>query len=314
MLRRTLFEALLAGAAASARSRAAETAPSRLATRRIDEMTSREVETYLKEGGDLVFVPFGPVSGHGALIPMGMHAHWATALSVLLAEKANGLVFPTTFACFAGATRTFRGTVSFPINEQVSVLKRIASTLHGAGFKRTVLVAGTNPEDTGGIIAARALFDETETPYWYLQGSRILDTPEIKAMYAGYPGNFGETLIELASLRILGRERPIPLENWARETKPGDGDDQPKEIAEDVKQARRYGIVGWRYFEEENHGNHGTAGIMFKGRSDIDMTVDILNQCADMVVPALANYEHYRKWLSEHPTQYIKATDRLDEK
>jgi len=277
-------------------------------------MTSREVELYIKEGGDLVFVPFGPVSGHGALIPMGMHAHWATALSVLLAEKANGLVFPTTFACFAGATRTFRGTVSFPVHEQVSVLKRIASTLHAAGFKRTVLVAGTNPEDTGGIIAARALFDETETPYWYLQGSRILDTPEIKAMYAGYPGNFGETLVELASLRILGRERPIPLEKWSGEIKPGDGNDQPQELAEDIKQARRFGAVGWRYFEEKNHGNHGTAGIMFKGRSDIDMTVEILNKCAELVVPALGNYAHYRKWLSEHPMEYINATDRLEEK
>src|SRR5437762_2951880 len=34
------------------------------ATRRIDEMTSREVESYLKEGGDLALIPFGPVSGH----------------------------------------------------------------------------------------------------------------------------------------------------------------------------------------------------------------------------------------------------------
>ena len=96
-----------------------------------------------RRAADLVFVPFGPVGGHGALIPMGMRPHWASALSLLLAEKANGLVFPTTFACLAGATRTFRGTVSFPIHEQVSVLKRIASTLHAAGLKRTVLVAGT---------------------------------------------------------------------------------------------------------------------------------------------------------------------------
>ncbi len=282
--------------------------------RRIDEMTSREVELYLKRGGDLALVPFGPVSGHGAFIPMGMHAHWATALSVLLAEKGDGLVFPTTFACFAGATRTFRGTVSFPMHEQVLVLKRIASSLQAAGFKRTVLVAGTNPEDTGGIIAARSLFDETETPYLYLQGSRILDTPEIRAMYAGYPGNFGETLIELASLRILGRERPIPLEKWARELKPGDGDDQPQEIAEDIKQARRFGTVGWRYFEEKNHGNHGTAGIMFKGKSDIDLTVEILHKCADLVVPVLSNFAHYRKWLEEHPREYIQANERMDEK
>jgi len=53
---------------------------------------------------------------------------------------------------------------------------------------------------------------------------------------------------------------------------------------------------------------------MFIGRSDIDMTVDILNKCADLVVPVLARYEHYRKWLSEHPMEYIKATERLDDK
>ena len=34
-------------------------------TRHMEDMTSREVEFYLKEGGDLVFIPFGPVSGHG---------------------------------------------------------------------------------------------------------------------------------------------------------------------------------------------------------------------------------------------------------
>ena len=63
----------------------------KLTTRRLDEMTSREVERYLKAGGDLAFIPFGPVSGHGALLPLGIHCHWAHALSLMLAEKANGL-------------------------------------------------------------------------------------------------------------------------------------------------------------------------------------------------------------------------------
>jgi len=133
-------------------------------------------------------------------------------------------------------------------------------------------------------------------------------------MYAGYPGNFGETLVELASLRILGRERPIPMEAWSKEIKHEDGRDQPAEIAEDIKQARRFGAVGFRYFEESNHGDHGTAGIMFHGKSDIDMTVDILHRCADLALPALANFAHYQKWLAEHPMEYIKATDRLNEK
>ena len=167
--RRSLLKSALAGVACSAAASARGeepaiqgTAVTSFVSRRMDEMTSREIELYLKAGGDLVLIPFGPVSGHGALIPVGMHAHWAHALSVLIAEKANGLVFPLTHCCFAGATRTFRGTVSFTFEEQVTVLKRIASTLHNQGFRRTVLVGGTNPEDTGGMVAARELFDVVE--------------------------------------------------------------------------------------------------------------------------------------------------------
>ena len=311
ILRRRFFNTLLCGTALGTAPSAAAPPP---VTRRMDEMTSREVEFYLKSGGDLALVPFGPLSGHGAFIPMGMHAHWATALSVLLAGKANGLVFPATFTCFAGATRTFRGTVSFPVSEQVSILKRIAATLCAAGFKRTVLVAGTNPEDTGGIIAARSLFDESETPYYFLQCSRLLEAPEVKAMYAGYPGNFGETLIELASLRILGRERPVPLADWAREIKQEDGGDQPDAVRGDIQAMRRFGAVGWRYYEEKNHGNHGTAGIVFKGKSDVDLAVEVLNKCAELAVPALQSFAHYRQWLSDHPMEYIHATERLEEK
>src|SRR5262245_51866079 len=96
--RRSVLKSAIAGAALSGAASAQEEKPARpptaFASRRMDEMTSREIELYLKGGGDLALVPFGPVSGHGALIPIGMHAHWAHAFSVLIAEKANGLVFP----------------------------------------------------------------------------------------------------------------------------------------------------------------------------------------------------------------------------
>ncbi|MBN2290521.1 MAG: hypothetical protein JXQ83_14400 [Candidatus Glassbacteria bacterium] len=86
-------------------------APGKPATRMIDEMTSREVEFYLKEGGDLVFVPFGPVSGHGAFIPMGIHGHWATALSLLTAEKADAWSSPP-LSLFSPAPRAHSGVQS----------------------------------------------------------------------------------------------------------------------------------------------------------------------------------------------------------
>ena len=283
----------------------------KLVTRRLDEMTSREIELFLKGGGDLAFVPFGPISGHGALIPVGMHGHWAQALSLLLEERANGLVFPVTWCCFAGATRTFRGTVSFPIDEQVKVLSRIANSLHEAGFRRTVLVGGTTPEALGGEVAARELFDRTEKPFWFVEAARLLDAPEVKAIYEDYPGNFGETLLELASLRLLGRGRETPYPEWAREIKSDEGGDQPEEIFEDIVALRRAGAMGFRYHEEAHHGNHGTAGIEHGGRLDIDMAVDVLHKCAEVLAPSLDRLTSYADWMDAHPFKYIVATDRL---
>jgi creatinine amidohydrolase/Fe(II)-dependent formamide hydrolase-like protein len=242
-----------------------------------------------------------------------MHAHWAHALSVLIAEKANGLVFPPTHCCFAGATRTFRGTVSFTVEEQVTVLKRIASTLQKQGFRRTVLIGGTNPEDTGGMVAARELFDESEKPFWFVSASRALQLPEVKALYEGYPGKLGETQLALASLKILGRERPIPMERWAREIK-AESFDQPEDVAADVTEMRRLGVVGFRYQEESNHGNRGNAGIVFKGRSDVDLAVEVLHKSAEAVIAGLSRLQHYPDWLEQHPACFIRAKERIEEK
>jgi hypothetical protein len=285
-----------------------------LPTRRLDEMTSREVELYLKAGGDLIFVPFGPISGHGAFTTLGIHAHWAEALSTILARKADGLVYPAVFQVYAGAPASFRGTVSFSIIEQVKVLYRVASLLYAQGFKRVVLVSGTTPETTGGIVAARALFDETGVPFWLVEAERALAREEVRALVAGYEGNFGETLIDHASLRILGRTRPIPCAGWAAEPKADDGEgDQPAEIFPDVRTLRQWGAVGFRYYQERNHGNHGTVGMTFGGKSDIDLAVSVLEKSAEAIAPALESYSRYIEWIEKNPFKYVQANERLDE-
>lgn len=278
-----------------------------LPTRRLDALTSREVEMYLKAGGDLIFVPFGPISGHGAIIPMGIHAHWAEALSVMLAEKANGLVYPPIYTCFAGATRTFHGTVSFPITEQTEILKRVATLLHAQGFKRTVLVAGNFPEIIAGTVAVRELFDQTEHPFWCIEADKLLEHPAVKALYDGYPGQFGETQIGLGSLKFLNRERPIPLPEFARAPKSKEDADQPAEIVDDIRTLRRWGAIGLRYHNEAEHGNHGHAGLTFNGQSDIQLAIDVLNRSADVLLPALNNLRHYMEWLENHPFRFIKT-------
>lgn len=275
-----------------------------MTTRRFDEVTSREVELYFQDGGDLVLIPFGPISGHGALIPLGIHGHWAHALSLLIAERANGLVYPPVFSCYAGATRSFRGTVPFSIIEQATVLKRICFGLGKQGFKRVVLVAATTPEHFGGTVAAREAFDETEQPVLLLIADKILEEPEIKKIIAGYPGQFGETLLELASLKVLGREPLVRYPDFARAPKP-DGKDQPPEIHADAHAMRRWGTAGFRYHHEGEHGNHGNAGIVHNGELDIDMAGRVLVKSAEMVLPVLESFSRYEKWLAKHPFAYI---------
>ena len=275
-------------------------------SRNMDEMTSREVELFFEGGGDLVLVPFGPLSGHGAMVPIGMHAHWAHALALLVAERANGIVHPPVFTTYAGATRTFRGTSPFSITEQVAVLKRIARGLRGQGFRRVVLLAATTPEYFGGIVAARELFDETEEPAWLLVADRLLEMPEVKGMLEGYPGRFGENLIELASLRVLGKRSEVRFPELSRQTGRPEVD-QPAEIAEDVGELRRMGAIGFRYHAESNHDNHGTAGLMFRGELDIDLASRVLVRCAELVVPLLRRYSHYVEWLETNPFRFIPA-------
>jgi len=60
---------------------------------------------------------------------------------------------------------------------------------------------------------------------------------------------------------------------------------------------RRLGVVGFRCHEESNHGNRCNAGIIFKGRSDVDLAIEVLHKMAEAVIPGLSRLQHYAEWL-----------------
>ncbi len=143
-------------------------------------------------------------------------------------------------------------------------------------------------------------------------GERLLRDSAVNVLFKDYPGTFGETQIGLASLRILGRGRPVPYPEWARERKSDNDPDQPLEITEDVRKLRNLGAVGFRYFEEKNHGNHGMAGVTFNGKSDIDLAIEVLQKSAEVAAPLLDNLGHYADWHDKHPFHYIVPEERLE--
>src|SRR5207248_9847152 len=118
---------------------------------------------------------------------------------------------------FAGATRMYPGTVPFSYEFHVQILKAVARSLHAQGFGRIFLICYTNPEDAAGLIAARDLFDiEGELPVASLVATRGLTTEPIKKLLSEYKGSAGEAIIDYAAMRVLGRERAIPVPALAR--------------------------------------------------------------------------------------------------
>src|SRR5262245_13282842 len=79
---------------------------------RLDLLTSREVGEWMKSN-DVIFVPHGPISGHGPWTTLGVQTHGAEAVATLLARKCDCVGFPPIFTCFAGSSRTYPGIVPF---------------------------------------------------------------------------------------------------------------------------------------------------------------------------------------------------------
>src|SRR5438105_10027340 len=102
---------------------------------RLDLLTSREVGDWMKTN-DVVFVPHGPISGHGPWTTLGVHTHGAEAVATLLARKCGGVVYPPIFTCFAGATRMYPGTVPFSYELHLQVLKAVGRSLHAPVLRR----------------------------------------------------------------------------------------------------------------------------------------------------------------------------------
>jgi creatinine amidohydrolase/Fe(II)-dependent formamide hydrolase-like protein len=305
-----------AGAAASALAGEVVAAPAQPAPRpapdprkdrivRLDLLTSREVGEWLRKH-DVIFVPHGPISGHGPWTTLGVHAHGAEAVATLLARKCDGLVYPPIFTAFAGATRLYPGTVPFSYEFHAQVLKATVRSLHAQGFGRIFLLSYTNPEDAAGLLAARDLFDtEGELPVASLVATRGLTSEPVKKLLSEYKGSAGEALIDYAAMRLLGHERPVAEPELARAGLRG-GEDQPKEIRAAVNILRARGTRGFRYDSEREHSSHGTVGLTFRGRPDIELGLMILDALADYLLPAVDALRRHQEYLRRHPPRRIE--------
>jgi len=277
---------------------------------RLDLLTSREVGDWFKTN-DVIFVPHGPISGHGPWTTLGVHAHGAEAVATLLARKCNGLVYPTVYSCFAGATRLYPGTVPFSYEFHIQLLKTVVRSLHAQGFGRIFLLCYTNPEDAAGLIAARDLFDiEGEIPVASLVATRGMSSEPVKKLLSEYQGSTGEAIVDYAAMRLLNQERGIAEPELAKVGLKG-GQDQNPEIRDAINVLRSRGTRGFRYDSEREHSSHGTVGLTWKGLPDIELGLKILDALADYLLPAVDALKKHCDYLKEHPPKRIEKQERL---
>jgi len=278
---------------------------------RLDLLTSREVGEWMKTN-DVIFVPHGPISGHGPWTTLGVHPHGAEAVATLMARKCNGLVYPPIFTCFAGATRLYPGTVPFSYDFHIQILKAVARSLYAQGFGRIFLICYTNPEDTAGLAAARDLFDlEGEVPVASLVATRGLSSAPVEKLLGDYPGSAGEAIIDYAAMRLLQHEREIAAPELAKVGLKS-GEDQNPEIRDAVRTLRSRGTRGFRYDTEREHSSHGTIGLTWRGQPDIELGLRILEGLADYLMPAVEALKQHRDYLKEHPARRIEKQVPLE--
>jgi creatinine amidohydrolase/Fe(II)-dependent formamide hydrolase-like protein len=278
---------------------------------RLDLLTSREVGEWMKSN-DVIFVPHGPISGHGPWTTLGVHTHGAEAVATMMARKCNGLVYPPIFTCFAGATKMYPGTVPFSYEFHIQILKAVVRSLYAQGFGRIFLMCYTNPEDTAGLAAARDLFDmEGEMPVASLVATKGLSSAPVEKLLADYSGSAGEAIIDYASMRLLQQERDIAEPELAKKGLKS-GEDQNPEIRDAVRTLRGRGTRGFRYDSEREHSSHGTVGLNWRGQPDIELGLKILDALADYLMPAVEALKKHRDYLKEHPAARIEKQVPLE--
>ena len=120
----------------------------------LNRLTSREVGDWMDAGNDIIFVPHGPISGHGPWTTLGIHCHCAEAVAVLLARKCGGIVYPPLFTAFCGATHLYPGSVPFSYEFHTKLLKTVCHSLYNQGWKRIFMICHTWPEELAATMAA----------------------------------------------------------------------------------------------------------------------------------------------------------------
>jgi len=183
-------------------------------SRFMQELTTPEVEEYLKRGGDIALLPVGCVEMHGPHQPLGTDTYIAKAFALRMAELGDGLVLPEVHYSWAGATDGFAGTVSVEPELLMRLVEGIAAKCVGMGFRRFIIVSVHAPNNMTLGLVVRRFFEKHKIPIVLSDPYRPL-SDEAGEILGGAHSKHKEASLVLASLHILGQRDLYQQEQMA---------------------------------------------------------------------------------------------------
>ncbi|RLE93623.1 MAG: hypothetical protein DRN04_06250 [Thermoprotei archaeon] len=251
------------------------------------DLSVDEVYNALKET-DIAYIPIGSTEGHGYHLPMSTDTYVAEAVSLLASEKTGGLVYPPIHYSFAGATSSFKGTVTIPLRLLSELVKEVAKCLWSQGFRKIFFVSIHGPNEIALKTAVRELYEYDEVLAVYFNPYSVIRE---KVLREGFDEAWLEASVLYAALKVLGKSHLIKkyLEKKSEEKKiqiPGLG-----EIA------KRGGYTGFRYVDFTQH-------LPWRPNIDPEKGLELLKEAADTLVELSISLEKYINYLKEKSFKY----------
>lgn len=246
-------------------------------TRFLPKMTHDEVCEYVKRS-DIIFVPFGTVEVHGTF-PLDVEQMVPEALSLLMAEKTDGLVLGQLPYFFCGASPMSPGTIQMPISQGLPYLKAIAHSLLNQGFRRQIYVSCHGPAFLTGGVLVTDFFDEAKCPIGYIDMVNVLEFVRKKGVGAGLEDFDG---ICYGAYEILGRKDELVVDPDL----PTPAKRQPRAVIDNTDVFQRFahgsGSVGFYFEEAQDHiGMTGACKTLEERDEKCARGAEFLRQIAD---------------------------------
>jgi len=229
----------------------------------LEELTTTEVEAYLKRGGRTALIPVGSVEMHGPHMPIGTDMIIARAFSARLAAATDGIVFPDMPYSWAGATEGFAVTVSVPPEKFLELVTLIAVKAWKMGFRRIAIVSVHAPNDEIMFFCVRRLFEVHGIPAQFLNPYRA-QTPEAEKLFAGEWAGGKEVSMMLAALDVLGKSKLYSEKELAY-------DDPAPPL--DLYRMGFKGVTGFFYQDKRHHVEPTRYTSTARGKKFFDLQV-----------------------------------------